>query len=93
MITLAQALAMKHGDTLLHMTEKDSKGNPVMCRVTGKVQTWKTRPNEFVIPVKYGLRTSFYIRNEDSAVPANAHVWCIRELWPVESILLNMGKS
>ena len=25
------------------------------CRRNGKTQTWKTRPNEFRTPVKYGL--------------------------------------
>lgn len=37
----------------------------VRVRVTGKCQTWKTRPDDFRLPVRYGLR-------ENSAVtPAN----------------------
>ncbi len=26
-------------------------------RVNGKCQTWKTRPDEFRLPIKYGLKT------------------------------------
>lgn len=32
-------------------------------RVTGKVKTWKTRPDDFRIPVKYGLKTCGYVEN------------------------------
>lgn len=28
-------------------------------RVSGRCQTWKTRPKEFRVPVKYGLYNSF----------------------------------
>lgn len=30
-------------------------------RVSGQVKTWKTRPDEVKVPIKYGLRTSTYI--------------------------------
>ena len=61
MITKEIAMALRHGQTLLHVSAVDSKKNPVRCRVTGKCQVWKTRPNEFKVPVKYGLYQSFYI--------------------------------
>ena len=44
-----------------HVSVKDSKGNPVKCRRNGKTKTWKTRPLEFKIPVKYGMYDYFYI--------------------------------
>lgn len=28
-----------------------------VCRRNGKTQTWKTRPSEFRIPIKAGIRT------------------------------------
>lgn len=28
-----------------------------LCRRNGKTQVWKTRPNEFRIPIKYGFRS------------------------------------
>ena len=52
-----------------HVSLKDSRGNPVVCRAAGKCQTWKTRPEEFKLPVKYGLYQHFYI------TPENAHEW------------------
>lgn len=51
----------------ISLTNKD--GTPVRRRASGKLKTWKTRVNAFKLPVKYGLRTSFYITNE------NAHEW------------------
>ena len=44
-------------------------GYTLKVRRTGKTQTWKTRPNEFKIPVKHGLYHSFYIDHN------NAHNW------------------
>ena len=44
-----------------HVTIKNRDGTPARCRVNGKCKTWKTRPNEFRLPVKYGLRDCFYI--------------------------------
>lgn len=61
MITVADAATLKHGDILEHVHIKDSRGNPVRCRVNGRVKFWKTRPEDFRIPVKYGLYNCFYI--------------------------------
>lgn len=48
-----------------HVTLKNAdKKTAVRARRTGKTQKWKTRPGEFKIPVKYGLRQSFYITHE-----------------------------
>lgn len=33
------------------------------CRRNGRTKTWKTRPGEFRIPVKAGLRACGYITN------------------------------
>lgn len=69
MITITEALSLKYRDILESTSAKDSRGNPVRCRVNGKVQTWATRPGCFKIPVKYGLKTCFYITE------ANASEW------------------
>ena len=66
MITKNQAMTKRH---FFHVTLKDSRGNPVVCRATGKCKTWKTRVADFKLPVKYGLYQSFYI------TPENAHEW------------------
>lgn len=74
MITYEQAIALRSGQTLYHVTEKNADGKTAMrVRVTGKVHTWKTRPGEFKVPVKHGLRTSGYI------TPANAANWSTTE--------------
>ncbi len=54
------------------LTYKD-KRTPIEVRRNGKTKTWKTRPGEFQIPVKYGMYEYFYItqRNADewSTIP------------------------
>lgn len=70
MISKEIAVNLKHGQTLVHATLKNAdKKTPVCCRVNGKTKVWKTRPNEFQIPVKHGLNTCFYITHE------NANQW------------------
>ena len=64
MLTKDQAISAKH---FAHVTIKDSRGNPVQCRSNGTCQVWKTRPNEFKLPVKYGLYQSFYITQDNAA--------------------------
>lgn len=38
----------------------------VRVRPSGKCQTWKTRPNEFRLPVKYGLYENGAITHENA---------------------------
>ena len=52
-----------------HATLKNSDGSPVRVRRNGKTKLWKTRPSDFKIPVKYGLRDCFYI------TPNNEQEW------------------
>ncbi len=63
MVTKEQAMAVNH---FTHATKKDSKGNPCKVRRNGKTQTWKTRPNEFKVPVKYGLYEYLYITQDNA---------------------------
>ena len=64
-----------------HMTAQNRNGTPLRARRNGKTQVWKTRPTEFSLPVKYGLRECFTITE------ATAHEWCLSSNWPVESEL------
>lgn len=52
-----------------HKTVKNKDGSPLRCRAMGKCKVWKTRPNDFKLPVKYGMYDSFYITND------NANEW------------------
>lgn len=40
--------------------------NVTEVRQSGSIKTWKTRPNDFHMPVKYGLRESWYV-DQDNA--------------------------
>lgn len=54
-----------------HVSMKNADGTPLRTRRNGKTQTWKRKPNEFRIPVKYGLYEYFNITHD------NCHEWVI----------------
>lgn len=54
-----------------HRVLRNADGTPVRCRPSGKLQTWKTRSNDFKLPVKRGLKESFYL------MPENVSDWVI----------------
>lgn len=59
------------GKRFWHRSLTDSRGFPMKCHSNGKLKTWKTRPNDFQLPVKYGIRQCFYI------TPSNHKDWVI----------------
>lgn len=72
-VATARALDLqdvKANSEFWHRYERNSDGTPIRCRKTGALKTWKTRPNDFKQPVKYGLKISFYL------TPANIADWC-----------------
>jgi hypothetical protein len=71
MIDKAKAENLLYGQVLHHRTLKNADGSPARCRVNGRCKTWKRRPEDFCLPVKYGLRDCFYL------TPANAHEWAL----------------
>lgn len=53
-------LKLRHRDVLIHtVTGK-------RWYVNGAVKLWKTRPNEFKLPVKHGLYAYGYVTHENS---------------------------
>ena len=62
-------MTASHRDEFNHVTEKKADGTPVQCRVNGKCKTWKTRKDDFRLPVKYGMYQCFYINK------FNANEW------------------
>ena len=54
-----------------HRIARNADGSPARCRKSGKMQTWKTRPEEFSQPVKHGLKQSFRLTQ------ANAQDWAV----------------
>ena len=69
MITKKQAVTACYRQIFHHHTEKNADGTPIRCRVSGECKIWKTRPDDFRLPVKYGLYDCFYI------TPSNAKDW------------------
>lgn len=61
MITKEQAMELHLGQTLYHTDNRNSDGSPQRWRVNGQCKTWKTRPAEFQVPLKHGLRTYDYL--------------------------------
>lgn len=61
MITKTIATQAHHYETFHHVSMENADGSPLRARVNGKCQTWKTRPDEFRLPMKHGLRECFYI--------------------------------
>ncbi len=64
MVTKQQAMTETRFE---HVELKNTDGSPKRCRANGKCKTWKTRPNDFKLPVKYGLYEYFHITNENAA--------------------------
>lgn len=65
MKALTKELALK-ADVFYHVELKNKSDNtPLRVRRNGKTQTWKTRPDEFRVPVKYGLYAYANITNDN----------------------------
>jgi len=60
-MTKNDATTAHHGQIFHHISANNADGTPARCRVMGKCKTWKTRPDEFRLPVKHGMYDSFYI--------------------------------
>lgn len=67
MLTKQIAVTLRHGQILNHVTRTNKKGEPLHCRVNGVCKVWKTKPDEFQLPVKAGLYEYGYITAENAA--------------------------
>jgi hypothetical protein len=67
------ATSAQYREIFHHVSAKNADGTPVRCRVNGKCKVWKTRPAEFRLPVKYGLKQCFYIDH------TNCDEWVVTE--------------
>jgi hypothetical protein len=63
MITKDEAMTARHFE-MVAAFNKD--GTPIRCRANGKCKTWKTRPNDFSLPVKHGLYEYGYITQDNA---------------------------
>lgn len=60
-MTVEQAKALRPGAMLYHVHNRNADGSPQRWRVSGQPKTWKTRPNEVVVPIKHGLYDNAYM--------------------------------
>jgi hypothetical protein len=58
------AISILNANHFEHITLKNSDKSPLRARRNGKTKVWKTKPGKFQIPVKYGLKTCFYITDK-----------------------------
>lgn len=72
-MTRADALAADYRDEFYHRTLRNADGTAVRCRVNGECKTWRTRPLDYRLPVKHGLRDCFYI------TPSNEQDWLLQD--------------
>lgn len=54
-----------NADYFEHKTWKNADNTPARYRRNGANKTWKTRPDEFKIPVKRGMREYGYIDQDN----------------------------
>jgi len=66
---VAVALGALGWGTVYHRRLRNADGTALRARVNGKAKTWKTRPDEWYLSLKYGLRDCFKIG------PHDAHEW------------------
>lgn len=75
---ITKEIALTQPREMWHITAKNADGTPLRCRSNGGCKTWKTRPDDFKLPVKYGMYEYDYI------TPALARSWCLPERWEIE---------
>jgi hypothetical protein len=64
-MTMQQAINWGCGEWIHHDSLKNSNGTCQQFRRNGQTKLWKTRPNEFQIPIKRGLREYYYLTHSN----------------------------
>lgn len=67
MITKEEAMQLKHGDVIYHVSETNADGTPLRARITGKIKVLKRQPEVFRIPFKHGLRRYGELNNHNNS--------------------------
>ena len=65
-MTRDQAIALPTGTVLHHKELRNADQTPLRARISGRPKLWKTRPEEFRLPAKYGFKHCFYITERDA---------------------------
>jgi hypothetical protein len=76
-MTISELKALSYGDRVLVYTGyfgRNRLGGLVHVKVNGKPKTWKTRPSDVSIPIKYGLYEYERIEYRDGAM-VDRNLW------------------
>ena len=73
MLTLDQAKALRYGQTLYHVRNRNADGTPERWRVNGAPKIWKRSPNRVQVPVRQGMYSYDYLTE------SNLHLVCLDE--------------
>lgn len=65
-MTHNELISLPRGTTLHHVSLRNADGSALRARVNGRAKTWVTRPGAFRLPMKWGLKTCFYITERDA---------------------------
>lgn len=63
-MTISDAVTAHYGQIFYHKYARNADKTAVRVRVSGRCKTWKTRPGEFLLPVKYGFNTHMKISDQ-----------------------------
>ena len=72
-MTLDEARNLHPSQTVYHVMARNADGSPLRARVNGNIRLWKTQPHRIQVPMKHGLRSCFYLTEE------NLDEWLIDE--------------
>lgn len=54
------------GQDFWHRHQRHADGSPIRVQVSGKCLKWESKPNEFKLPVRYGLFQTLYITEHNA---------------------------
>lgn len=91
MITKDQATSLIHGTQLFTDLDQNADGSPARWRVTGKCKVWKTRPEEFSVPLKHGMYTYGYLNQDNKEFFFLSEVDAASAMTPVQKKNLPLG--
>lgn len=74
-MTLTDAINARYRQEFHHAVLVNRDGTPLRSRVNGKCKTWKTRPGEFRLPMKHGLKECFYITEKNADEWSPVHIY------------------
>ena len=74
MIAKGQALRLRPGQVIYHLRYRNADNTPMRARVMGKPHEWKTRPQEFRVPICHGFKDYGELTHQ------NADLWSLTEV-------------